>query len=253
MKVGAIYYTDSGIEPKILNGCIKQIKRSFSGEVVAVSLKRPVDFKKNIILNRDRGIMTYFTQILTALENSTADYVFFLEHDILYHPSHFNFVPLGDDTFYYNTNVWKWNYYNHRVITYNHQASVSGMSANRELALRFYRRRLKIIYDKGYDKVKTFGNPTWARNMGYEPGKHGGRNKLEPAKFEEWWSTFPIIDIRHTRSMTVPKMRPEGFKKKPENWQETLIENLPGWHEPWKLVGADFSKPAEAHWLDTRV
>jgi hypothetical protein len=194
-----------------------------------------MDFGTNIVYEGRTGIMTYFRQILTALEASTNDYVFFCESDVLYHESHWKFQPNKDDVFFYNTNVWKWEYRSRLIVTYDHHASVSGLCCNRQLAIDFYKRRLKIIYDNGWDKLPTFGNPTWARNLGYEPGKRKG-NLLEPAKAEEWKSEFPNIDIRHTRCMTVPKVTWDSFKKKPVNWKEDTLENLSGWSEPWKLV-----------------
>lgn len=243
---GIIYFTNNKHTPAIFKGVQEQILKS--GLPITSASYLPIDFGDNEVVP-DPSIMGYFKRILSCLERSTADYVFFCESDVLYHPSHFEFTPPRNDTFYYNTNVWKWNYYDHRVITYDHQGSLSCCCVNRKLALDFFRRRLKIIYEKGYDKIPSFGNPNWAREMGYEPGKHGGRNKLEPALAEEWRSEYPNIDIRHTRCMTVPKMQVEGFKKKPTNWQEDLIENLPGWEEPWKIVGAKGDE-LKAKWIN---
>ena len=233
MNKGIIYYTHHNVKPAILEGVQKQILKS-GLPITSCSLK-PLNFGNNIVYGGKRGIMTYFHQILTALESSRNDYVFFTEHDILYHPSHFDFDPPRDDTFYYNTNTWRWDYYGKKVITYDHHASVSGICVNRKLAVGFYKRRLKIIYEKGYDKLPTYGNPTWARKMGYEPGKHKG-NKLEPAHAKEWKSEYPLIDIRHTRCMTVPKMKVKDFIVPPQNWKEDVIDNLPGWDKPWELV-----------------
>jgi len=238
---GIIYYTSNNAKPVLLEGVRKQILKS--GLPITSATLEPLDFGDNYVyeatgttMREKRGIMSYFNQIVLALENSRADNVFFCEHDILYPTSHFEFEPERDDTFYYNTNVWKWDYTGKKVVTYDQQASLSGMCANRKLALDFYKRRLKIIYDKEYDKIPTYGNPTWARKMGYEPGKNGGRNKLEPALSAEWRSKEPLIDIRHTRCMTVPKMDQEHFIKKPKNWREDVIENIPGWNKPWELV-----------------
>jgi hypothetical protein len=94
--------------------------------------------------------------------------------------------------------------------------------------------RLKIIHDLGYDKLPTFGNPIWARSMGYEPGKFNKEG--ETAIKEEWISDYPNIDIRHTRTMTIPKLNYNDFKRKPQNWREDVIDNLPGWDKPWLLV-----------------
>lgn len=241
MRAGIIYYTSHNAKPKLLEGVRKQILKS-GLPITSVSLK-PIDFGNNMVYgdpnlrpNQKRGIMSYFNQIVTALENSDADYVFFCEHDVLYHPSHFEFIPPRDDTFYYNVNVWKWDYIGKRAVTYDQVGSVSGICVNRKHALEFYKNRLKLIYDKGWDKIPTFGNPRWARDLGYEPGRAGKRNKYEKTRAEEWRSKYPIIDIRHTRCITHPRWNPEKFRNKPTNWVEDVIDNVPGWEEPWNLV-----------------
>ena len=224
MSLGIIYYTSNHLKPLIQEGCWRQLQKA--GLPITVN---------NTVVGQ-RGALSMFHQILDCLERAPETYVFFCEHDILYHPSHFEFKPPRDDAFYYNVNVWRWDYFSRKVITYDHHASVSGLCVNRELAKAFYTRRLEIIYERGYDKIPTFGNPDWARKMGYEPGKLNQAG--ESALREEWRSEYPNIDIRHTRSMTAPKMNYEDFVCKPVNWQEDVIENLSGWEEPWKLVQA---------------
>ena len=118
-------------------------------------------------------------------------------------------------------------------------AMLSGLCVNRELAKEFYRNRLAIIEERGYDKIPTRGCPSWAlKTLGFEPGqsKHD-----EIALWDEWASEYPNIDIRHgwslTRSKTNQKMNLCDFKvRKPKGWREDTIENLPGWEQPWLLV-----------------
>jgi len=229
---GIIYYTNNSARPSITDGVQKQILKS--GLPISSASLKPMEFGSNVVVP-DPSIVGYFKRIIAALENSKEDYVFFCEHDVLYHPSHFGFTPPRDDTFYYNTNIWKWDYSGKRVVAYDHQASLSGMCANRKLALAFFKRRLELIYQNGWDKLPTGGNPSWARNLGYEPGRHKG-NHLELAKAEEWISDFPIIDIRDNHNMTPKKMNKEGFRKKPTGWREDEIQNLKGWFMPQDLV-----------------
>lgn len=238
---GCIYYTSHNADKKIIEGVQKQILKS--GLPVTSCSLRPIDFGNNIVydapgkgLGKQRGIMSYFNQIKTALEHAKEKYVFFCEHDVLYHPSHFEFTPPRDDTFYYNRNVWRWDYFGKKAVTYDQVASVSGICVNRELALDFYKNRLKLIYKNEWDKVPTMGNPKWARNLGYEPGRAGTRNTLETAKADEWYSWYPIIDIRHSRTVTQPRWLPEYFRKRPTNWKESIIDNVPGWDNPASLV-----------------
>jgi hypothetical protein len=222
MSVGIIYYTSNRVNPEIKEGCWKQLQKA----------GLPITVNDKVV--GKIGAVSMFKQILDCLERATETHVFFCEHDILYHPSHFEFIPPKDDTFYYNVNVWRWDYYSNRVITYAHMASVSGLCVNRELAMGFYRNRLRIIAERGYEQLPTFGNPVWARSMGYEPGKFNKEG--ESALKEEWRSIFPNIDIRHTKALTVPKLNINDFKRTPVEWREDTINNLSGWDKPWMLV-----------------
>lgn len=222
MSVGIIYYTSNRIKPEIKAGCWRLIANA--GLPITV----------NDVVVGSVGALSMFKQILDCLRRAEETYVFFCEHDVLYHPSHFVFVPPRDDTFYYNVNVWRWDYYSRRVVTYAHMASVSGLCVNRALAREFYENRLGIIEKRGYGNLPTFGNPVWARSMGYEPGKLNREGEV--ALKDEWKSEYPNIDIRHTRSLTAPKLAVKDFKRKPLGWLEDDIGNLPGWSKPWKIV-----------------
>jgi len=56
--------------------------------------------------NENRGYDTYFKQLLKALKEASSEYVFITEHDVLYHPAHFKFECLRNDTFYHNRAVY---------------------------------------------------------------------------------------------------------------------------------------------------
>ena len=89
-----LYYTDNQLDPGIMKACQDQLKQSVNGHrIVSVSLQ-PIDFGDNIALSMERGYLTMFKQILAGLEEMDCDIVFFAEHDILYHPTHFEFTPV---------------------------------------------------------------------------------------------------------------------------------------------------------------
>jgi hypothetical protein len=217
-----IYYTNNRIDEKIMKMTQELILKA-GLPIVSCSL-RPIDFGKNIVLNLERGVHTMYKQILTALEASEADYIFFCEHDVLYHPTHFDFTTTRDDVFYYNTNVWRWDWGGTKIITYDHLVSVSGMCVNRLKAIEHYRKRLETIVKKGYDKLPSH-NPAWARAMGYEPGKKTGE------LIEEWKAEQPNIDIRHGRTITPIKMTLDSFTHQPTGWKESTIDQL--WISPF--------------------
>jgi len=225
MKAGCIYYTDFHVDYNIMKICQKRLQESFDGEIVSVSLNRSLDFGKNIILNENRGNITMFKQILLALKNSTADYIFFCEHDVLYNKSHFDFVPGNNDIFYYNTNVWQWIFPKDLAITYDNLKSVSSLCVNKEFAIDHYEKRLKLIREKGWQDNERY--PYWVRRMGYEPGVKSKRQELIKTNgYDTWHSKYPNIDIRHTKTLTPIKSSLKHFKHKPENWRQDKISKI---------------------------
>jgi len=223
-----IYYTDNNIDEPIFSVVQKYIAAS-GLPIVSVSLK-PIDFGTNFVIEAERNIVTMYRQILKALSESDSTYVFFCEHDVLYPKSHFDFTPPTDDVFYYNENVWRWDYPFDRLITYERLISLSGLCCNRQLALLQYTARLKRIYDNGWDKdVK--GDPGWARTMGHEPGtKKKKRGGFSDDNYDVWRSKEPLIDIRHKKTYSPPKVHLRGFKHPPHEWHETTMDRIDGWN-----------------------
>lgn len=238
MTKGCIYYTDNRPKPFILEACQEQIKRAWSGKIISVSLS-PIDFGENIVLTgRERSLPTMVKQIVMALDALETDIVFFLEHDVLYHPSHFDFTPERPDIYYYNLNNWRWGIKEDFAITYDNLKSLSQMCAYRKTALLHYQARLKYIEDRGLDKVASH-EPKWGRVMGYEPGtKQVRKGGFSDESFDVWRSELPNIDIRHRHTFSPPKYTLADFKNPPTNWREEKIENLPYWnlkelHDKW--------------------
>jgi len=227
---GAIYYTENRLDPTIMQVCQKQLRKSFSGKIVSVSLK-PIDFGRNIVLEGlVKSYPTYVKQILTALGASTADVVFFTEHDVLYHPSHFDFIPARDDIYYYNVNNYRWRWGTDIAITYDELSSLSGLCCNRELALNHYKLRMEAIEQMGLD-AHRFREPRWARRWGYEPGtKPKRRGGFSDEEHETWRSEYPNVDIRHSGTFSHPKTFRREFKHLPTTFREVDIKDIPGWN-----------------------
>ena len=228
MSKGIIYYTDNGLGEPLFSACQKHILAS-GLPIVSVSLS-PVKFGRNIVVEGTPGYPTMINQIITALEASTADYVFFCEHDVLYHKSHFDFLPPGDNTYHYNINNWRWDYPSNRVIRYDGLTSLSQLCANRELALKHFKARREKMKKVGLEKF-SMKDPHLARLWGYEPGRKKRRNgAFLEEKCDNWSSKSPNIDIRHAQSFSIPKVKLKDFHHKPSGWVETSIDKIPGWN-----------------------
>ncbi len=196
MDKGIIFYS---------NGILEPIK-SMVEESIEVGLPIVKSYSKG------SSYKEMVQQIIFCLERSWTKYVFFCEHDVIYNKSHFDFTPEKDNIFYYNENVWRWDYPKERYITYDRLISLSGMCVNREFALEHFKKRLYKIPD----------NDILCRTMGYEPGtKKKRRGGFSNDDFETWKSDKPLIDIRHNKTFSPRKVELKSFKHKPTGWKET--------------------------------
>jgi len=215
---GIIYYTDNQLNLNIAHAVQKRLKQ-VKLPIVSASLK-PMQFGTNVHLSLKRGYLTMFKQMLSALEASTAEIVFFTEHDVLYHPSHFEFVPPKKDVFYYNENVWKVDTTSGKAVQYDCK-QVSGLCCYRELALQHYRKRVALVEKQGF-----------TQRMGFEPGTHTRPERVDDFKAEGWKSPYPNIDLRHTGNLTPSRWSKEQFRdqRNCQNWHEGHVSSIPGWN-----------------------
>jgi hypothetical protein len=204
---GIVYYTDNRCDELIFSTVQKQISKS-GLPIVSVSLKL-IDFGENIVFDGERSRLTMFKQILLGLEKSVADIIFFCEHDVLYHPSHFLFIPDDKNTFYYNENRWRVDFKTGQALFYR-CPSTSGLCAYKDLLLEYYRDRVKRVEKDGYDHKEN-----------YEPGLKSGH--------QTWLSEYPNIDIRHKDCLTESRWSQNKFKDKSTCLGWTLADEVPGW------------------------
>lgn len=228
VQKGIIYYTDNQLGEPIYS--VVQGFLLASGLPIVSSSLIPIDFGNNEVVEGKRSYSTMIRQILSCLERGTVQYVFFCEHDVLYPREHFDFIPLRNDIFYYNNNVWRWRYGDDLAITYDRMLPLSCLCVNREFALNHYRARWKRMEQLGPERFSS-REPEVARKWGYEPGtKKKRRGGFSDDDFETWSSEYPVIDIRHSKTFSPPKCTLKSFKHQPVNWRETNVDQIPGWN-----------------------
>lgn len=230
---GIIYYSDCQLDEKIakpVRDRLLKISKDKNIPIVSATLKK-MDFGKNIYFpSLKRGALTLFKQIYAALEHSTADIIFFTEHDDLYDPSHFDFTPpiekRNEMAYYYNINVWQLRMSDGHCLYY-HCRKLSQMCAFREVAIEHFRKKIALV-----EKDPIPGH--FDRHIGFEPGtrniKGGG---VDDSWRVDWSSPVPNIDIRHAKNYTGSKWKIEDFvnrkykNKAIETWKEG--DSIPGW------------------------
>lgn len=229
---GIVFYTDNRLDPVIASAVKTQLLRSLNGHrLVTVSLQ-PLEFGQNLVLPLERSRLSMFKQILAGLEALDTDIVFLCEHDVVYHPSHFDFTPPRQDVYYYNENVYKVDSRTGQAVFY-WTKQVSGLCAYRSLLLDHYRRRVAVVEAQGYDHA-----------LGYEPGCHPPPRGLDAYVAERYMSEVPIVDIRHRHNLTQTRWDPSQFRNKATCQGWTLCDEIPGWGRTKDRMGA---------WLQERI
>ncbi len=237
MKRGIIFYTDNEAISNIRESVqvnLKAIAKDRNLPIVCSSLKWRMTFgDKNIYFpSLKRSPVSQFKQILGALEHSDSDIIFFCEADILYHPSHFDYVPPTNDAYYYNTNVWKvW--INEGIATRTDvNMQLSGLCARHDLMLGHYQRRIAKIMQNQKDTLalgKKVNNEGYSKHMGYEPGAHMKPRGVDEYPMIPWQSEYPILDLRHDNNITKGKRHLKDFHDKRwyKGWTES--DEIPYW------------------------
>jgi hypothetical protein len=213
-----IYYTDNRLPEDLMMACQRQLVEAANGiPIISVSLK-PIDLGHNVVIPAERGHLTMFMQILLGLEIAETDVAFLAEHDILYHPSHFEFTPERDDVFYFNENTFKVDAETGQAVFY-YTKQTSGCCAARKLLVNHYRKRVARVAKEGrYD-----------RNIGFEPGAHQFPRGIDEYGSERWMSDVPNIDLRHGLNLTKTRWSTAEFRNKNTCLGWTLADEVPGW------------------------
>ena len=189
MRKAIVYYTDNVLSRSFARKIRERLKLSAGDIPIVWVSQKPIAEKDNIVLEGiERSHRSRCLQILTGLRRVETDIVYFAEHDVIYHPSHFEFEPPEKDVFYYNVNRW-WLRAKDGQACFHEAHSLSQLVAYKKITEDFYIRRM-AYYVNG---IKI--------GIGNEPGK---RNvpKMPRYKIGDFKSEWPNVDIRHKRNYT---------------------------------------------------
>lgn len=227
---GIIFYTDSRLDEKIASPVRDQLARISAEKnipIVSASIRKMNFGEKNIHFPHLKpSYEAMFKQIMSAIEHSTSDIIFFCEHDVLYHPSHFDFTPSDKGTFFYNQNVWWLRVTDGHALHYDVN-QLSGLCVYRDAALVHFRERYERVMKEGFPRYQ----------MGFEPFTHHRIKWINEFKLGTWKSEYPNIDIRHQGNATGQRWKKEQYRNQKLliNWQETDTE-IPGWGKTVDLI-----------------
>lgn len=99
-KTTIIYYTDNSLDEKIASLCRDHLIVAAQGKPIISISQKPIKLGENICIGEiGRSHLSMYSQILAGVEKAQTKYVALVEHDCLYSPEHFNWIPPRDDVF----------------------------------------------------------------------------------------------------------------------------------------------------------
>ena len=216
MNKGIIYYTNNRIEERIAIVCRKVLLKACDGIPIVSVSHLPIDFGHNIVVDLPSCSKSVFKQIIIGLENCNADVIYLCEHDVLYHSSHFDFIPKAYGKFYYNQNRWSVDSYTGDAL-YRTTKAMSCLVAYREVLVDYFTNLLNIISKDGYKRSV----------MGFSPGTHNF-NGMKINSTRIFKSDYPNVDIRHDDNISGGSFNRVDFSdREARGW--ILSEEVPGW------------------------
>ena len=217
-KKGLVYYTDNHGDERLLKTCRTQILKcmeQYNYPIISVSQK-PIDFGENYVMDLPRSTISIYKQILNGVKKSSADIIFLVEHDLLYHPSHFDFTPARKDTFYYDHNRWSVCDETGKAVFY-HVDNPSMMCAYRKVLIKHYKLAIKLCAGLGWRSKFWFAPPG------------GIEEKKRVGKRDTYFSEYPSLDIRRLDAWTSKRMDKSQFNDESEYQGWTEADEVPGW------------------------
>lgn len=228
MDLTIIYLTHNELDPKIADLCIKYLIKAANGKPIISVSQVPMDLGKNVCVGKlGKSGLNIDIQMKAGLEAAETKFIAVAEHDCIYHPEHFDFVPPDDEHFYYNMNCWLLQYYNFTHPEWNgvfsyfpDRAIQSQLICGREAMLTATNKKIAILSDPGVREqwpVHTrIGEPgTDAMNNDWlKRTKRIFRNVKLYSKWREvkdyiiscnarkFSTVMPTIDIRHGDNFT---------------------------------------------------
>ena len=218
MIKGLVYYTNNLPDEKIFLACQAQLNRCmeiWKFPIISVSQK-PINFGQNFVMDLESSVPSMFKQILKGIEQCKTDVIFLIEHDVLYHPSHFDFTPEKEDHFYYNRNEWRVSSTTGKAVYYEHN-DVSQLCARRDLLLAHYSKVVELVEKEEFKS-----------SYGFSPPK-GLPKELQTGHYGCFKSKVPNLDIRHPNTFTPQRMNKSDFRSERSRRGWTESDGVPGW------------------------
>ena len=222
MKTTIVYYTANVIPESFGKKVRDQLLKSANGIPIISVSQKPIELGKNICVGDiGRSTLNIYRQALIGAKEAKTKYIAMAEDDALYSPSHFDFVPPKDDTFYYDRNIWGiYTWTKPPVFSYKGRRNLWALICSRDLFIRTMEERFAK-----YPNDDTVPLQLWG-----EPSKYERQLGVKVNKWKFYYANEPSIVFSHPTAL--------GYKTlgKRKRLGEKRTEELEPWGSAEKIV-----------------
>ena len=195
METTIVYVTDNVLPLKFAQLVRDKLVEAVRGKPIISVSQKPIELGLNICLGDiGRSWLSIYKQLNAGLEAVKTPYVAVVEHDCLYTPEHFDFIPPRKDLFYYNANHWlaqhtdklrgMYSYYPRRL-------AMSQMICHIDAFSKHVKETLGVL-EEAYKETSTSARRRKQAELG----------KDLKADYKYFRTKLPNLDIRHDCNFT---------------------------------------------------
>lgn len=143
-----VYYTDDSLPLPFAEFVRKRLLAAAEGKPIVSVSHQPLDFGQNVCVGKlERSHLSMYKQMYAGALAAKTRYIALAEHDCLYTPEHFNWIPPQEDVFYYNVNHWFVQHGGERSGQYSYQRRrpLSQLICGREVFLRAVEEKIWML------------------------------------------------------------------------------------------------------------
>ena len=187
-----IFYTANRTSDYFFGNVKKQLLKATNGIPIISVSQKPIKLGDNICVGDiGQSQLNIYRQALTGAKAAKTKYIALAEDDVLYHKSHFDYVP-KNDTFAYDRNIWNiYTWTNPPVFSYKGRRNLNGLICNRELFIKVMEERFAKFNEDNFPK-HLFG----------EPGKYERQLGVKINKTEFYYPREPSIAFSHPTELS---------------------------------------------------
>jgi len=211
-----IFYTANKTSDYFFKNVKKQLLKAANGIPIISVSQKPIELGKNICCGEiGQSQINIYKQALIGAKKAKTKYIFMAEDDILYHKSHFDYVPTKGK-FAYDRNIWNiYTWTKPLVFSWKGRRNLNGLVCERDLFIEAMEERFSKYNEKNFPE-HLFG----------EPGKYERQMKVIVRDWEFYYPKEPSIAFSHPTELSYFGL---GRRKK---IGEKVCEKL----SPWGLA-----------------